>query len=209
MENRFILGQQALTPDGAVYQIIWDEPYDEHITPDAVAQVLPIRAPEDTVAGSTCIFNTEDADGYPVEWLFAFDGTNWALDRVVRGGSAGGGGGGGVSFPTFVMIVNSSTATITWQCDMTYAEVSAVYEREALGQPSDCPCKYQTRNGDIWRKMEYWTKEDIEGEGITFDTALPSTVIGGFMVRTTVSDGGKPNVLYANDGNFYRVVQES
>lgn len=90
MESRFILGQQALTPDGAVYQIIWDEPYNEIVTPDIVVNGLITRAPEDTVAGSTCIFNTEDADGYPVEWLFAFDGTNWALDRVIRGGSAGG-----------------------------------------------------------------------------------------------------------------------
>lgn len=92
MEERFILGQQALTPDGAVYQIIWDEPYDERTTPELVAQGLPNRAPDNTVAGSTCIFNTEGEDGYPVEWLFAFDGTNWALERVVRGGSAGGDG---------------------------------------------------------------------------------------------------------------------
>lgn len=111
MEKRFILGQQALTPDGAVYQIIWDEPYNESITPDAVVQELPNRAPENTVAGSTCIYNTEDADGYPVEWLFAFDGTNWALERVVRGGSAGGGGG---DFTTAsVTITNNSTQTFT------------------------------------------------------------------------------------------------
>jgi len=124
---------------------------------------------------------------------------------------AEGGGGGGVSFPTFALIVNSQAATMTWQCDMTYAEVSAVYDEEALGVPffTDCPCKYQSRNVKAWRKMEYWTKEDIEDEGITFYTDLPSTVIGGFMVRTSTLVDSKPDVLYANDGNFYKVVNGS
>lgn len=101
MESRFILVQQALTPDGAVYQIIWGMPYDESIKPKLVANLgLPPVTPDDAIAGSTCIFNTEDADGYPVEWLFAFDGTDWALERVVRGGSVGSAGGGGATFPS-------------------------------------------------------------------------------------------------------------
>ena len=91
MEERLIVGQQALTPDGAVYQIIWDEPYTPVSTPESVALMLELRTPKDAIAGSTCVYNTESADGYPVEWLFSYDGTNWALERVVRGGSAGGG----------------------------------------------------------------------------------------------------------------------
>lgn len=206
MESRYILGQQALTPDGAVYQIIMDEPYDESTTPDEVAQDLPYLAPEDTIAGSTCIFNTEDADGYPVEWLFAFDGTNWALDRVIRGGSAG---GGGATFPTFTMHKNPSTGVTTWECDMTYADVSAVYDREALGESfSDCPCKYQSRTTSLsWHKMRYWTKQTIEAfmedEGVTLDPALPATVVGGFVIIETLGSIMNFQGVYANDGNFY------
>lgn len=113
MESRYILGQQALTPDGAIYQIIIDAPYNENTTPDAVAPMLSDEAPEDTVAGSTCIFNTEDADGYPVEWLFAFDGTNWALDRVVRGGSAG---GGGASTADVTFLAVKGEYVVTYPC---------------------------------------------------------------------------------------------
>lgn len=185
MEERYILGQQALTPDGAVYQIIWDEPYNENITPDAIAQELPNRAPENTVAGSTCIYNTEDADGYPVEWLFAFDGTNWALDRVVRGGSAGG-GGGGTSFPTFTNTGES------WTCDMTYGEAKEVYDANKLGTRFEsCPCKKSVFGDTGWDVMMYMLRSDIKG---TTRPPMPSD-----LVACLVSG----DVLYGNDNNFY------
>lgn len=125
MKSRFILGQQALTPDGAVYQIIMDEPYDENTTPDAVVQMLSDDAPENTVAGLTCIYNTEDAGGYPVEWLFAFDGTNWALDRVIRGGSAG---GGGVAIPLIELTPIGETGG-TYTSTIPFGEMSNAAER--------------------------------------------------------------------------------
>ena len=153
MESRYILGQQALTPDGAVYQIIWDEPYNEDVTPDLVAQVLQYRAPENTVAGSTCIFNTEDADGYPVEWLFAYDGTDWALDRVVRGGSTG---DGGATFPTF-------TFNDGWTCDLSYGDCAHLI---STGGATNYPCKIEIIPADRYALMAF------EGSGASSPIAV-------------------------------------
>lgn len=125
---------------------------------------------------------------------------------IAEGGS---GGGGDASFPTFTMHKDPSTVVSTWECDMTYADVSAVYDREALGEPySNCPCKYQSRTTSLsWQKMQYWTKQNIEefmeDEGVTLNPALPATVVGGFVIIETLGSIMHFKGLYANDGNFY------
>ncbi len=202
MERRFILGQQALTPDGAVYQIIWDEPYNENITPDAVARALSGDAPENTVAGSTCVYNTEDADGYPVEWLFAFDGTNWALDRVVRGGSAGGGGGDGIPEVT---ITPTSDMSGTYTSTIPYADLrdKALRYDKSGGYP--VRVLVPVAGWDVMSLGHLTNGSSGEAVVVTFN-GLNFYIRGDGTVLLSDDDGGNakiPLVTFFYDGSTY------
>lgn len=113
MEKRFILGQQALTPDGALYEILLSD--RENQSADAIVSYLGDNSPEDIMAGSVAYYNTVDADFYPVEYKFEYDGS-WKMARVLRG-NVSGESGGGVVIPEITIPSSGNTYTSTVSYD--------------------------------------------------------------------------------------------
>lgn len=148
---------------------------------------------------------TEGASEFPIDMELVADGSIWENDGVksvlTDGSWVAESSGGGVSFPTFTAVEN------TWECDMTYAEVESAFNREALGMPtSACPCVCQESAITYWGTMSYHTKETIDDSGVTFNPSLPETIVGGFAVRDI--EDLDPFGLYADDGNFYEVINK-
>lgn len=170
-----------------------------------VAKQVKVSVWVKEIDGAEPIFPATPKDG---DCFIVFDtdddvlADNPSLKKSYANGSweDAGGGGDGVSFPTF----QRNASGTKWSCDMTYAEVEAVYNKEAYGTPkSDCPCKVVTQTASYWGDMEYLSKSDIdaaiEAGYMSFNPPIPDTLGGGYGVSDMMT-------FYGDDGIFYKPV---
>lgn len=118
----------------------------------------------------------------PTVWNAGDVVTAEKLNKLEQGVAEG--GGGGATFPTFAYDGR------VWSCDMTYAEVSTVYEELELD--GGCPCITSKRQQALWDFIFFTTDSEV----ISGYESVPTEVTAGFVFD-------QEKELFGNDGQIY------